>query len=689
MHRVLAFLLLSASAVLPCTQGSIMDEQEGPVRKIINLLQDMKSEIDADWMKDKDMHEKMKCWCERNKREKRQTIEVATERVESLTARVVQQEVKLEHQQKDLSETQQEYEANKAKLMQATELRKKEEREFRAVERDLLQAAAACQQAYTVLKKMNPTLEEMKAAAMELQTSKVLSLAQSGATDANSAAVLKDFVQDASRQGASFLANGMALYRRRGSETRIVMGVLENMKSDLEKDLKEARSDEKKAVKEFDELKENLMEQIGDGEARIKRLNKDIAALKELLVLDNRDLDDTKNSLTDSKQLLQQINKRCTQHETDYIQKEKDVSEESSALQEAIEILDSDEAFEVMGKTVSRHAHQSSFLQLSQASSSHRAAAKEAVALLQSVAKNVTSPRLVLLALRLQDDRQFDKVKNEMDKMIKHLGQTNTDEAAKRSWCISEMNENDRDTRKAEHEQARLKDEAATLKKAIKISQTDINASKDDLQLAQYALQEASLDRKAENAEFQRTVADQQTARRVLTKAKDTLKKVYSFIQARAQRGEFAYKLERRVQAAPSAPGKISEYKKSQSGKSALNMLEMLIEDTRKAEADAEKSEQAAESDYKELVEQSNKVLAEYQLRLSGQETQLADHQESAGRNAVNFQENMDELEAHSVELQQLHQECDWLVDKFQQREKARLEEINGLKKAKAVLTAM
>lgn len=688
MHRVLAFLLVFASAVLPCTQGSILDDQEGPVRKIINLLQDMKSEIDADWMKDKDMHAKMNCWCESNKREKRQTIEVATERVESLTARVIQQEVKLEYQEKDLSETQQEYEANKAKLMQATELRKKETRQFRAVERDLLQAAAACQQAWTVLKKMNPTLEEMKQAAMELQTSKILSLAQSGATDANSAAILKDFVTDAARQGGSFLANGRALYRR-GSDTRIVMGVLESMKSDLEKDLQEARSDEKKAVKEFDELRENLMEQIGDGKARIKRLKKDIAALKELLVLDNRDLDDTKNSLTDSKQLLQKIIKRCTEAETDYIQKEKDVSEESSALQEAIGILDSDEAFEAMGKTVSKHARENSFLQLAQASSSHRAAAKEAVALLQSVAKNVTSPRLVLLALRLQDDRQFDKVKKEMDTMIKNLGQTNDDEAAKRSWCISEMNENDRDTRKAYHEQTRLEEEAANLKKASKTSQMDINATKDEIQLAQYGLQEASLDRKAENGEFQRTMADQQTARRVLTKAKDTLKRVYSFIQARAQRGELAYELGRRGQAAPSAPGQISEYRKSQSGKSALNMLEILIEDTKKAEVDAEKSEQAAESDYKELVEQSNKVLAGYQLRLSGQETQLAEHHESASRNAVNFQENMDELEAHSVELQQLHQECDWLVAKFQQREEARLEEINGLKKAKAVLTAM
>lgn len=657
------------------------------MRKIINLMQDMKSEIDADWVKDKDMHEKMKCWCESNKREKKQTIEVATERVESLMSRVAQQEVKLEYQQKDLSETQKEHEANKAKLMQATEMRKKEAREFRGVERDLVQSAAACQQAWTVLKKMNPTLDEMKNAAMELQTSKVLALAQSGATDVNSATVLKDFVVDATSQGGSFLADGRALYRSRGSETRIVMGVLENMKSDLEKDLQEARSDEKNAVRQFGELQENLNEQIGDGTARIKRLKKDIAALQELLVLDNRDLDDTKNSMEDSKTLLKTIIKRCTQSETDYIQKEKDVSEESSALQEAIKILDSDEAFEVLGKTVAKR----SFLQLSQASSSHRAAAKKAVGLLQAVAKNVSSTRLVLLALQLQDDKQFDKVKKEMDKMIKHLDMTNDDEASKRKWCISEINENDADTQKATHEQTRLKEEAITLKKAMKTSQTDINATNDDIQLAQNELQQASLDREKENAEFQRTVADQQTARRVLSKAKDTLKKIYSFIQrsARAQRGEFLYMLQGRASAAPGAPEGISEYKKSETGKSILHMLDILIEDTRKAEADAEKAEQAAESDYKEIVAESTKVLAEYQLKLSGQETQLADHRESAGRNAANFQENMDELEAHSVELQQLHQECDWLVDKFQQREEARLEEINGLKKAKAVLSAM
>jgi hypothetical protein len=59
-------VLLGFAAVQAAAARSTTEVAENPIRRIVNLLQMMLKEVEADGDKDKDMTEKYLCYCETN-----------------------------------------------------------------------------------------------------------------------------------------------------------------------------------------------------------------------------------------------------------------------------------------------------------------------------------------------------------------------------------------------------------------------------------------------------------------------------------------------------------------------------------------------------------------------------------------------------------------------------------------------
>ena len=59
-------LLLLTAAVSAAVLRSSEDLSENPIRRIVNLLQKMTKEVTEEGEKDKDLHEKFLCYCEKN-----------------------------------------------------------------------------------------------------------------------------------------------------------------------------------------------------------------------------------------------------------------------------------------------------------------------------------------------------------------------------------------------------------------------------------------------------------------------------------------------------------------------------------------------------------------------------------------------------------------------------------------------
>merc|ERR1719498_1109576 len=178
--------------------------------------------------------------------------------------------------------------------------------------------------------------------------------------------------------------------------------------------------------------------------------------------------------------------------------------------------------------------------------------------------------------------------------MIETLKAQQADEVKKNDWCKEELQENEMSTMKTKDLKADLEAKSGQLENTIKTLAEEIDKAKLDIDNLQVELQRASEDRKKENLEFQKVVADQTVTAEILNKALDRLATFYD---------EAAF-----VQKKQTPPVPQMEYKKSSGAGGVMSMIEKLIYDTKditsktKAKAQAKKDLSAAQGDHADAV---------------------------------------------------------------------------------------
>merc|ERR1719484_94559 len=114
-----------------------------------------------------------------------------------------------------------------------------------------------------------------------------------------------------------------------------------------------------------------------------------------------------------------------------------------------------------------------------------------------------------------------------IDKMIATLKTQQADEVKKNDWCKSELQENEMATMKEKDLKADLEAKSGELESTIKTLSEEIEKAHLDIDNLNMELQRASEDRKKENLDFQRVVADQVATAEILAKALDKLATFY------------------------------------------------------------------------------------------------------------------------------------------------------------------
>merc|ERR1719407_483304 len=62
--------------------------KEYPVTKVVNLLKDMKAQLEKEAEEDEEIYDKLACWCETNDKEKTKAIADAEAHIQDLTATI-------------------------------------------------------------------------------------------------------------------------------------------------------------------------------------------------------------------------------------------------------------------------------------------------------------------------------------------------------------------------------------------------------------------------------------------------------------------------------------------------------------------------------------------------------------------------------------------------------------------------
>mmetsp|Transcript_35530 Transcript_35530/g.94110 ORF Transcript_35530/g.94110 Transcript_35530/m.94110 type:complete len:699 (-) Transcript_35530:90-2186(-) len=673
-----------ASSTVSLQRGASQSLKERPVMKVVRLLEDMKAELNKELEDDKAVYEQLACWCKAGDKDKAAAIDMALQLISQLESSLSEAAAKVMELKQQRKSTWDEIQADHKALTEATGLRHKEQAAFQGEEKDLLAASQACKQAVIVLSKHHPDLMQVQSIARTLQLARVQEMLLSS-SDASMSRLrqdaLKDFIEGAQKANSFLAVPGFQSYAPQSGQ---IFGILRQMAEQFEGSLSEAQKAEAQAVEEFAALRTAKQEEITAGDDKIVSLDSDLAALGEKAAEETKELEDVQGQMALDNEFLFNLRKKCSESDAEMAARTKSRLEEMAAVEDTIKILNSDEAFASMDKTVS------SFVQVSSVTASEEtsetvAKRNKVSTLLQKVAGSTGAPALALLAASAQLDT-FEKVKVEIDKMVAELGKQQKDEVGHRDWCIKELNSNNRSMEEGYEKKESLETKKADLAKetqelTAKIAETDAAMVETQTQMKR-----AGEVREGENAEFQQTVVDQRLTQQILQKALGRMQQVYALYQS-GDEGAPHIQTSGNATDPGNGPARFTKYDQHAGGSRVVSMIEEVVADSRRTEDEAMTSEEDGQTAYEELMKESNKALAKYLESKMNLSEAKAKAEGSLALTESDMKGNFQTLEGLNSVSGDLHKSCDFVIKNFDARQAARAAEIEGLVEAKAILS--
>merc|ERR1719161_3232009 len=127
--------------------------------------------------------------------------------------------------------------------------------------------------------------------------------------------------------------------------------------------------------------------------------------------------------------------------------------------------------------------------------------------------------------------------------------------------------------------------------------------------------------------------------------------------------------------------------KKGEESGGVMAMMDNLVKELDKEMTEAEVEEKDAQGDYEQMMTDAAHKRADDSKAIVEKQSAKANAEADHSAATDSKKETGEELVATKEYLHQLHTECDWLLQNYDLRKTARAEEVDALKKAKAVLS--
>merc|ERR1719158_1376684 len=466
------------------------------------------------------------------------------------------------------------------------------------------------------------------------------------------------------------------------------------MKEDFESSLSQAQKDEIKNQQDYASLKQTKEEFIEAAKAKLESMEQEFASNKKAKFDAQEDLDLTRETRSADVEFLRNLKVTCGDLDHQWEQRSKMRNEEIKAVSEAIAIITSDDNADMLRKTVtllqtdsvsSRTTATERMLRFRAANVLQRFARQPDFDDLLSAWKgrkvdmaepSMDSPRakLGMLAMSVQLDA-FTKVKEAMDQMIAELKEEQAEEVKVKEYCVTEFNENEQQTYTKTEEKEDLERKMDQLKSLKERLTKEIEEAKTTIANTELEIKKAGETREQENAEFQTTVADQRATQSILKKALAKLEGFYkkSLLQ------------QKEAQTPPG--GGFKPMKKNAGASPVMGMIEQIIEESLATENEAVAAEASAQKDYETFVKDSNDLIGKLTNDITEKTKAHATAAEELIQAGNDHAATVGELEDLAAYKADLHDECDFVLKNFDIRQKARLQEIEAIKEAKAILS--
>jgi len=639
-----------------------------PVTKVINLLKDMISQLEQQAKEDQDLFDTMDCWCKTNRKEKKKAIadgKTSIANLESSIQSLIALSDRLGTELKDLKK---EVAESQAALDKATALRQKQLAEFNAEEKDMLESISALKSAIEVLSK------HQASAFLQVQTRHYVGVqAKVGDTMTRHSELISSVLTKSQRDliNTFVQSDGPAFSSKYENQSGQIIGILKSILDTFQANLDNAQKEEVANVQSYEGLKAAKDAEVKAAQDLVDEKTEARAKSEVDKANDQQELEDTEEALEANTKYLAMLEKRCASADAEFSERKKTRQEETLACQEALKFLTSDEAHDLFTRTFNP-----SFMQVS--SMVHKSSKEQASELLRRVARKNHNPRLSTLAVNVKLDA-FTKVKTAIDAMIKDLLKEKADEIKHKDFCNKGFNEiqlktEDLQRSKDAHEVAITDLEADIAKYTDDIERLTKEVSEERIQMKRDGENRAKA-----NKEYQTAVMDQKNTQRLLQFALNALQKFYD----KKKTGSFVQD----EPVGPPPPAGFKEYKNNAQSGGVMQMIQQILADAKKLEAELTQDEQDSQTSYEDGVKQGNELIKKNNQDISDlTEVNATSTDDLLNRNK-DLEETNTELENQDEEKQRYHGSCDFTLKNFDMRQQARDEEVEALRQALAILS--
>jgi len=676
------------AAALACVDSTTVSVAESaarahanPIRKVVTMLQMIVKKIEKEGKDNQDLHDQFICECNKNSAALQTAIEsgaaAGSDNAAAAKAGGEQQKQLVQ----DIKDEKAARASAKETIATSTQIREREAKAFAEGKADSEANIAA-----------------MKEAISALRAGTGGSFVQ---TDA--AKTLRDLVQTQQDRFGQNDREELAAFLQAGQSTEAsgeIIGMLEQLKETMSKDLADAEATEADAIQTFKELVAAKTKEFETLQASIEEK---MTRLGELGV-SNAELSnaggDTADAGAADEKALADLKAACAKRDKEFAAEKASSAEELVALGDTIKMLNDDDALDLFKKALPGAA--SSFIQMTASSAALRTRALAMVKAAQQ--KHHKSTKLDFLVLALHGQRKgFDKVVALIDRMAGQLKVEQKMDDDKKAYCLAEFDTADDEKKVLERKISDSQTAIEDAKNSLATLADEINALQAAVKETDSNVAEATAQRQQENALFKQTMAESVAAKGLIEMAKNRMNKFYNPTLYKAapkrelsEEDRIAVNMGGTAPPTP-APGGIAgtgikvfmqvSGPKGEMGAGVIAMMDLLLKDLDNQITVGETEEKNAQEDYETFsADSAEKRTAD--VKLLGEKMSAKAATDSALEKHTEDKASLtQELQGNGQYIASLHADCDWLLEKFDQRKEARTDEIDAMLKAKDVLS--
>lgn len=713
-HLICAIVVTTALALHEEETSGI---SSSPVGKIVRMLDIMQNQIQDESKHEADSYDKFMCYCKASSGDLAKSISEAEAQAPLFKSNLWEKDNKKVLVDASIKSHEAAISAAKSALKEA------------AAKRDKDSAAS------------NKARSESEARIQAL--SKAVSAVESGAVNGflctGDADMLKKFVGnkddmlESDRQDVlAFLSGGEGKDQLGqpwpAPENGDIVATLKALKDQVKESSFKAQTAEDVAIENYRDFVAAKKEEIAAQSKAREEQQESSKKLEAEIAQINMDVSDMQDQLSTDKEFLADLSKNCDTENKEWEGRQQIRSQELFALSESMKALTDDGSIDLFRKTLPR-------LSLLQGTMNRAAIKKRALALVDGLKgsrnSNLKSPAelvrrsyrtqigLISLALR-ESSSSHETVIKLIDATVASILESQKNDHRDNDYCTKQMkalaDEKTGDVGKADDA---LSQQDAWLAEKVK-DLTNRMGSLGDW------VKEATNERKAAHSDFLQLMESNSAAKDALQSAISRLSKFYDSARLPAQSAdeeptedddssssddttddaspsflqESSKKRAKRadIEALPPAPAALETYaKKAAESRGVMNMLQLLMEELEQHAADAQKSENDAESDYQQMLEDAAESRATDAKSLSTMQEELGtvastetdddDQSSSTESDDVDQMPKANESAAVDKYAASIHGSCDLQLKYFDVRRDARKGEIEALEEAKALMT--